>query len=153
MYKCGWDGCEKAYGTLTHLNAHVFMQSHGQKRTFEGKMVSSSFFGVKFIFLCSVQFLLHPRFHGKRGHPSTVCLLLSKAILTLVSLEFKDMRKEWKQRKKEEELARKAEERQRQAAATPAAQDRGADPQANADGTQPPISLGSGIAQLPPIGY
>ncbi|KAI9052272.1 hypothetical protein LZ554_003629 [Drepanopeziza brunnea f. sp. 'monogermtubi'] len=33
MYKCGWNGCEKAYGTLNHLNAHVTMQSHGQKRT------------------------------------------------------------------------------------------------------------------------
>ncbi|KAI9755630.1 MAG: [4Fe-4S] proteins maturation [Chaenotheca gracillima] len=33
MYKCGWQGCEKAYGTLNHLNAHVTMQSHGQKRT------------------------------------------------------------------------------------------------------------------------
>ncbi|CAD6501802.1 BgTH12-02048 [Blumeria graminis f. sp. triticale] len=28
MYKCGWNGCEKAYGTLNHLNAHVTMQSH-----------------------------------------------------------------------------------------------------------------------------
>ncbi|KAH6625069.1 hypothetical protein B0J18DRAFT_201498 [Chaetomium sp. MPI-SDFR-AT-0129] len=33
MYKCGHDGCEKAYGTLNHLNAHVTMQSHGVKRT------------------------------------------------------------------------------------------------------------------------
>ncbi|KAG9246120.1 hypothetical protein BJ878DRAFT_417617 [Calycina marina] len=33
MYKCGWEGCEKAYGTLNHLNAHVTMQSHGAKRT------------------------------------------------------------------------------------------------------------------------
>ncbi|KAN0086428.1 hypothetical protein V8E54_000116 [Elaphomyces granulatus] len=33
MYKCGWNGCEKAYGTLNHLNAHVTMQSHGSKRT------------------------------------------------------------------------------------------------------------------------
>ncbi|MCJ1438992.1 hypothetical protein MMC27_008382 [Xylographa pallens] len=33
MYKCGHQGCEKAYGTLNHLNAHVTMQSHGQKRT------------------------------------------------------------------------------------------------------------------------
>lgn len=36
MYKCGWNGCEKAYGTLNHLNAHVTMQSHGPKRTPEG---------------------------------------------------------------------------------------------------------------------
>ncbi|KAF8427889.1 hypothetical protein EV426DRAFT_631702 [Tirmania nivea] len=33
MYKCGWQGCEKAYGTLNHLNAHVTMQAHGAKRT------------------------------------------------------------------------------------------------------------------------
>ncbi|KAI6250867.1 C2H2 finger domain transcription factor CON7 [Erysiphe necator] len=33
MYKCGFNGCEKAYGTLNHLNAHVTMQAHGSKRT------------------------------------------------------------------------------------------------------------------------
>ncbi|KAK9333445.1 hypothetical protein V1520DRAFT_140790 [Lipomyces starkeyi] len=33
IYKCGWQGCEKAYGTLNHLNAHVTMQNHGPKRT------------------------------------------------------------------------------------------------------------------------
>ena len=37
MYRCGWNGCEKAYGTLNHLNAHVTMQRHGTKRTPEGK--------------------------------------------------------------------------------------------------------------------
>jgi hypothetical protein len=45
MYKCGWNGCEKAYGTLNHLNAHVTMQSHGQKRTPEGKY-NSLFYDV-----------------------------------------------------------------------------------------------------------
>lgn len=43
MYKCGWNGCEKAYGTLNHLNAHVTMQSHGQKRTPEGMSISLCF--------------------------------------------------------------------------------------------------------------
>lgn len=43
MYKCGWNGCEKAYGTLNHLNAHVTMQSHGQKRTPEGMSFSADF--------------------------------------------------------------------------------------------------------------
>lgn len=38
MYKCGWNGCEKAYGTLNHLNAHVTMQGHGTKRTPEGNI-------------------------------------------------------------------------------------------------------------------
>ncbi|KAK9463978.1 uncharacterized protein V1516DRAFT_617121, partial [Lipomyces oligophaga] len=33
IYKCGYNGCEKAYGTLNHLNAHVSMQNHGAKRT------------------------------------------------------------------------------------------------------------------------
>jgi hypothetical protein len=37
MYKCGHNGCEKAYGTLNHLNAHVTMQAHGVKRTPERK--------------------------------------------------------------------------------------------------------------------
>lgn len=41
MYKCGWNGCEKAYGTLNHLNAHVTMQGHGNKRTPEGMCVFS----------------------------------------------------------------------------------------------------------------
>lgn len=33
MYKCGWNGCEKAYGALNHLSAHVAIQLHGTKRT------------------------------------------------------------------------------------------------------------------------
>ena len=37
MYECAWNGCEKAYGTLYHLNVHVTVQSHGTKRTPEGK--------------------------------------------------------------------------------------------------------------------
>ena len=56
MYKCGWNGCEKAYGTLNHLNAHVTMQSHGAKRTPEGKLidfVAWFYFGVLF-WRCSV---------------------------------------------------------------------------------------------------
>ena len=55
MYKCGWQGCEKAYGTLNHLNAHVTMQSHGQKRTPEGM----------FDLVCSSRMVdvLYPRFH------------------------------------------------------------------------------------------
>jgi len=36
MYRCGYGDCEKAYGTLNHLNAHVSMQGHGNKRTPEG---------------------------------------------------------------------------------------------------------------------
>lgn len=59
MYKCGWNGCEKAYGTLNHLNAHVTMQSHGQKRTPEGKNTRSFFFFLS-RFLCSLM-LRQPR--------------------------------------------------------------------------------------------
>lgn len=99
MYKCGWNGCEKAYGTLNHLNAHVTMQSHGQKRTPE---------------------------------------------------EFKEIRKEWKQRKKEEETQRKAEEERHRQAAAAAAQNGGPDP---ADGTPTSSYPGSRPVQLPPIGY
>lgn len=41
MYMCnhplpGGGNCQKAYGTLNHLNAHVQMQHHGPKRTPEG---------------------------------------------------------------------------------------------------------------------
>ncbi|KAF9178648.1 hypothetical protein BGZ49_005299, partial [Haplosporangium sp. Z 27] len=32
LYVCNWSDCEKAYGTLNHLNAHVSMQKHGPKR-------------------------------------------------------------------------------------------------------------------------
>ncbi|KAF9431900.1 hypothetical protein BGZ76_011561 [Entomortierella beljakovae] len=32
LYVCNWGDCEKAYGTLNHLNAHVNMQKHGPKR-------------------------------------------------------------------------------------------------------------------------
>ncbi|KAF5387331.1 hypothetical protein D9757_005798 [Collybiopsis confluens] len=33
LYQCSWPDCNKAYGTLNHLNAHVTMQKHGQKRS------------------------------------------------------------------------------------------------------------------------
>jgi hypothetical protein len=52
MYKCGWNGCEKAYGTLNHLNAHVTMQSHGPKRTPEGIFYSAQFSSIWQLFLC-----------------------------------------------------------------------------------------------------
>lgn len=50
MYKCGWNGCEKAYGTLNHLNAHVTMQSHGAKRTPEGKPINSFYLSCSSFF-------------------------------------------------------------------------------------------------------
>jgi len=33
IYHCSWSGCTKSYGTLNHLNAHIVMQRHGNKRT------------------------------------------------------------------------------------------------------------------------
>ncbi|KAJ3798509.1 Zn finger family DNA binding protein [Lentinula aff. detonsa] len=33
LYQCSWPDCNKAYGTLNHLNAHVTMQKHGPKRS------------------------------------------------------------------------------------------------------------------------
>ncbi|KAF9461206.1 hypothetical protein BDZ94DRAFT_1196519 [Collybia nuda] len=33
LYQCSWPECNKAYGTLNHLNAHVTMQRHGVKRS------------------------------------------------------------------------------------------------------------------------
>ena len=31
-YKCGWDGCKKAYSQSSHLNFHITKQAHGQTR-------------------------------------------------------------------------------------------------------------------------
>ena len=36
-FRCGWDGCEKAYGRLNHLNTHVAIHRHGPRRTGMGK--------------------------------------------------------------------------------------------------------------------
>lgn len=39
LYPCRFEGCEKSYGTLNHLNAHVTMQKHGNKRKPEGELL------------------------------------------------------------------------------------------------------------------
>lgn len=36
LYLCSWPDCNKSYGTLNHLNAHVTMQKHGAKRSPNG---------------------------------------------------------------------------------------------------------------------
>jgi len=41
LYHCSWSGCTKAYGTLNHLNAHIVMARHGNKRTPDGEIHSS----------------------------------------------------------------------------------------------------------------
>ena len=32
FYACNWEGCDKAYGALNHLNTHVRNAGHGPKR-------------------------------------------------------------------------------------------------------------------------
>ncbi|KAI9318492.1 hypothetical protein BX666DRAFT_1855034 [Dichotomocladium elegans] len=32
LYHCSFSGCNKSYGTLNHLNAHISMKQHGSKR-------------------------------------------------------------------------------------------------------------------------
>lgn len=32
QYRCSWQGCDKAYGALNHLNTHVRNANHGPKR-------------------------------------------------------------------------------------------------------------------------
>lgn len=84
-------------------------------------------------------------------HDAQFLALQMTILLTSCVAEFKEIRKEWKQRKKEEEAQRKAEEeRQRQQAAA-AAQNGGGEPQ-GPDGT-PTSTYGSRPVQLPPIGY
>ena len=39
LYQCSWPDCNKSYGTLNHLNAHVTMQKHGPKRSPNGANV------------------------------------------------------------------------------------------------------------------
>jgi hypothetical protein len=109
MYKCGFNGCEKAYGTLNHLNAHVTMQSHGPKRTPE---------------------------------------------------EFKEIRKEWRERKKLQEKAlREREQAHRQAqadaaAAVAAGQAPSGPETAHADdGAQVHNSFATQRPTLPPLGH
>ncbi|KAI6716299.1 hypothetical protein JHW43_001077 [Diplocarpon mali] len=140
MYKCGWNGCEKAYGTLNHLNAHVTMQSHGQKRTPEGKL-----------FVAPAP---SPRLRWGSGktavHGSTKAsgLSVQHALTPPRPTEFKEIRKEWKARKKEEETQRKAEDDRARAAVVPAEGQASSDNAAPAGYQQPGRSV-----QLPPIGY
>jgi transcription factor CON7 len=167
MYKCGWQGCEKAYGTLNHLNAHVTMQSHGQKRTPEG--TTHRLFGFVRKVLVWVS---HNGFELVALHvPGRTIKLAVVAIGTQPSLtepkfraifcwtwywsalttEFKEIRKEWKARKKEEENARKAaEDRDRTSASASQVDGQPADPSQQG---QAPNYPGGVRPHLPPIGY
>ncbi|KAI9725306.1 MAG: hypothetical protein M1828_003321 [Chrysothrix sp. TS-e1954] len=129
MYKCGWQGCEKAYGTLNHLNAHVTMQAHGQKRTPEGLSRS-----IDSRLSCLASAL-------RNGEAN---------VLT----EFKEIRKEWKTRKKEEDGARKAdEERQRQAVQQGQPMEGHGAPEGAPQHHSASNGYGQGPRQLPPLGY
>ena len=46
LYHCSWTGCTKSYGTLNHLNAHIVMQRHGNKRTPAGEICSPLYLDV-----------------------------------------------------------------------------------------------------------
>lgn len=39
LYICNWEGCDKAYGALNHLNTHVRNAEHGPKREPRGTNV------------------------------------------------------------------------------------------------------------------
>lgn len=66
--------------------------------------------------------------------------------------EFKEIRKEWKQRKKEEDAQRKADDERQRAAAAAAAAQNGGEPH-GPEGTPTSAYPGSRAVQLPPIGY
>lgn len=57
LYDCNYPGCNKAYGTLNHLNAHVSMQKHGPKRLPAGKSFP--------LVLCSPPF--HSQIHTQQA--------------------------------------------------------------------------------------
>jgi hypothetical protein len=68
LYDCNYPGCNKAYGTLNHLNAHVSMQKHGPKRLPAGEAELTSLITDVVLRL----YLLSPclqssRKSGKRG--------------------------------------------------------------------------------------
>jgi len=87
-------------------------------------------------------------------HPPTYLPLLDLTSSLTCSLEFKEIRKEWKARKKEEEAQRKAAE-ERERAAAQAAQASQVDAPGPSDPSQgQPSAYAPGVRpQLPPIGY
>lgn len=160
MYKCGWQGCEKAYGTLNHLNAHVTMQSHGAKRTPEGESLSLSQCLLDRLVRAAARLSRALKkeadafavLEGSSENHRRRCRLPRSLWLSadiLPPTEFKEIRKEWKQRKKDEENARKAEEERQRTA------NGGSEAQPPSDPNQPPGSNFQPGArpQLPPIGY
>ena len=43
IFKCGWGGCEKAYGTVNHLNNHLNVNQYGPKCTPAGRFTRPNF--------------------------------------------------------------------------------------------------------------
>jgi hypothetical protein len=86
-YACNFPGCTKSYGTLNHLNAHVQMQKHGQKRHPSGKCE-----------LCECYF-----------RRTISIFFFFTNLLIFILLEFKELRKQWRRQKREEEERKAAE--------------------------------------------
>ena len=61
LYHCSWTGCTKSYGTLNHLNAHIVMQRHGNKRTPAGEIYRIFF---KWLESCRLIFGIWDRIQG-----------------------------------------------------------------------------------------
>ncbi|EFE36284.1 C2H2 transcription factor (Con7), putative [Trichophyton benhamiae CBS 112371] len=153
MYKCGWNGCEKAYGTLNHLNAHVTMQSHGAKRSPDG--LYSLFILLS---LCLIEATLYFPCHLPAIYPLASLSLCNRSLGRCSKpaswWKFKEIRKEWKARKKEEDNQRKAAEERERAAAQANQVDSNGAPSGSGQPSQPTTSYAAGVRpQLPPIGY
>lgn len=81
LYACNFPACTKAYETLNHLNAHINMQKHGQKRHPNGESFASSFLSLSRRSSLSSHYciILHCRTTGNRHLPrvtSIVCVSL-----------------------------------------------------------------------------
>ncbi|EFE42897.1 C2H2 transcription factor (Con7), putative [Trichophyton verrucosum HKI 0517] len=153
MYKCGWNGCEKAYGTLNHLNAHVTMQSHGAKRSPDG--LYSLFILLS---LCLIEATLYFPCRLPAIYPLASLSLCNRSLGRCSKpaswWKFKEIRKEWKARKKEEDNQRKAAEERERAAAQANQVDSNGAPSGSGQPSQPTTSYAAGVRpQLPPIGY
>jgi hypothetical protein len=93
MYKCGYNGCEKAYGTLNHLNAHVTMQGHGAKRTpdgmsgiFQAGLHRSAHMITDFVAQSSRRFVASGRLGRRRRRLARLRLLRRSASVKLLPL-------------------------------------------------------------------
>ena len=102
IYTCGWEGCEKSYGWLNNLNAHVSWHGHGPKRLPEGKL--SSFLIGYFGLLAASEFSRAKNTRNGRlfnqWHPRLLSKYIGRILLTSGFLEFQELRKERKARQR-----------------------------------------------------